>query len=124
MRSKQAISLIQGKIRKRKRHLKKKKKMPKMRIKTVINLGRKLTNAEVTKSMKEGLSMKRETRSGDSSNKNTTETSRSRSESRTKSSQLRATGRPMRNKRERKSASDRRKSNNATLRSRKSTSIS
>ena len=87
-------------------------------------MGRKLTNAEVTKSMKEGLLMKRETRSGDLNNKNTTETSRNRSESRTKSSKLRATGRLMRNKRERKSASDRRKSNNATRRLRKSTTIS
>ena len=90
---------------------------------TVISLGIKLPNAEAKETTSEGKRMSAKIRSGGSSKVNTTETSRSRSESRTKSSTPSATGRPMRSKRLRKSASDRRKSSSKTRRSVNSTSI-
>ena len=91
---------------------------------TVISLGRMLTNAEVTKKTKEGLRTRRETGNGGSSKASTTESSKSSSESRTKSSIPRNTGNHMSLNRESKRESDRRESTNKTEGSGNSTSIS
>ena len=91
---------------------------------TVISLGRMLTNAEVTERTKEGLRMRRETGNGGSSKASTTESSKSSSELGTKSSIPRNTGIHMSLNREIKRESDRRESTNKTEGSGNSTSIS
>ena len=91
---------------------------------TVISLGRMLTNVEVTERTKEGLRMRRETRNGGSSKASTTESSKSSSELGTKSSIPRNTGSHMSLNSKIKRESDRRESNNKTEGSGNSTSIS
>ena len=91
---------------------------------TVISLGRMLTNVEVTERTKEGLRMRREIRNGGSSKASTTESSKSSSELGTKSSIPRNTGSHMSLNSKIKRESDRRESNNKTEGSGNSTSIS
>ena len=109
------------------RNQKEKQKMmveTKRKKRTVISLGRMLTNAEMIETTKEGLGMRREIRNGNSSKASTTESSKSRSESRTKSITPRNTGNHMSLSREIKRESDKRESSKKAEGSGNSTSIS